>query len=558
MSDRGEKKFIRGVMILTPATLLAKIIGLFYKIPLLHIVGVEGMAYFLSAYHVYSLLFVLFASGLPTALSLLVSRCVAAGEGRGVPRVFAVSLGVFFTLGFGFSALLLLFSEEVAAALAMRAAARSLAAIAPALFLSAFNGAVRGLFQGHRNMLPTALSEVTEAAGKLIFGIAFARKASALGADAAGIAAAAVLGITVGVLLASLLLLAALLACQRQLFCRDEGEVAKPHIRAVLAALLRIALPITVSASVMSLVSLTDTVLISARLQAIGYAPGAANALYSSFGNLAVPLYNLVPSLLSPVALSLTPALGAAFASKNGEGAQRAFSTALRLVALVALPAALGLSAFAYPILSLLYRGQGQAIAVAAPLLSILAPAVLPAALISLTAAALQAAGHTVLPLCSMLSGAAVKLLSEALLLTFGAINIYGAPISTLLCNLTVLAINLAAMRRVMPTRLHLSRDLLRPLLAAVLAVAAGALPYRLLFGTFGNAWWLTVGALLLVVLAYAALALLLRAVEKEDIIGLPCGELLVQILTKMHFLREETKNDERRKVKADFGKGYI
>ncbi|MBQ2757194.1 MAG: hypothetical protein IJF31_01800, partial [Clostridia bacterium] len=72
-SPGRENKLMRGVMILTPATLLAKIIGLFYKIPLLAIVGVGGMAYFLAAYHVYSLLFVLCAAGLPTALSLLVS-----------------------------------------------------------------------------------------------------------------------------------------------------------------------------------------------------------------------------------------------------------------------------------------------------------------------------------------------------------------------------------------------------------------------------------------------------------------------------------------------------
>jgi len=157
---------MRGVMILTPATLLSKVIGLFYKIPLLHIVGVEGMAYFLSAYHVYSLLFVFSAAGLPSALALLVSRRVAM-EGTGaVLRLFSVSLGVFLLIASAGTAALFFFASDIAAGLSMPESALSLMAIAPALLLSVFTGAVRGVFQGHHDMLPTAVSEVIEAVGK--------------------------------------------------------------------------------------------------------------------------------------------------------------------------------------------------------------------------------------------------------------------------------------------------------------------------------------------------------------------------------------------------------
>ena len=96
--ERMGERPLRGVAVLTPAMLLAKIIGLFYKIPLIAVVGVAGMAYFLSAYHVYSMLFLVFASGLPTALSLLVSRAAVTDEGA-VGRIFSVSLGLFLGLG---------------------------------------------------------------------------------------------------------------------------------------------------------------------------------------------------------------------------------------------------------------------------------------------------------------------------------------------------------------------------------------------------------------------------------------------------------------------------
>ncbi len=547
---------MRGVMILTPATLLAKVIGLFYKIPLLLIVGVGGMAYFLSAYHVYSLLFVLSAAGLPTALSLLVSRAAAGGQQYAVGRIFGVSLTTFFLLGAAGTLFLILFAEEIAAGLAMREAAYALVAIAPALVLSAFTGAVRGLFQGFHNMLPTALSEVIEAVGKLVFGILFAFLAKNNGADVPTVAAAAVFGITVGVALSALVLAIAMLLYRKQLFCAERKVL--PARRQVLADMLRVALPVTVGASVMSLVSLVDTVLISNRLQAIGYAPAIANAMYSSYGNLAVPLYNLVPALLAPITLSLTPTLSAACAAGDGESAGVAFGKALRLTALVVLPASLGLAVFAKPILSLLYMGQEAAVAVAAPLLAVLAPALLPAVLIALAGAALQASGRASVPVYAMLAGAVVKLLTEALLLSLPTVNILGAPLSTLACNITVLAIDLAALSRTVPVALFTPQAFLRPFVAAALAVSGGGLSYAAMTRLCGVAIWQMPLTLLLVVLLYALLALSFGAVLKEDLEEMPGGKPICRFLIKCNLLHEVKNNDKRRKITADFGEGHI
>ena len=126
----GQKKLLRGVLVLMPAALFSKVVGMFYKIPLLFIVGVEGMAYFLAAYHVYSLLFVLSATGLPTALSLLISRAIARGEGQAVGRIFRVALALFFGLGLAGSVWLLWAAEPLAARLSMGDAAAALRAIA--------------------------------------------------------------------------------------------------------------------------------------------------------------------------------------------------------------------------------------------------------------------------------------------------------------------------------------------------------------------------------------------------------------------------------------------
>ena len=277
----GQKKLLGGVLLLLPATVFSKLVGLFYKIPLILIVGVEGMAYFLAAYHVYSLLFVLSATGLPTALALQVSRAVAAEKRRAVRRILGVAMLLFLLLGAGGTALLFFCAPQLAKAIAMADAAAAVAAISPALLLAAFIGAVKGYFQGLGQMLPTAVSEVLEAAGKLIFGLLLALYAKGQGMSAPLVAAYAIFGITAGLLLAALVLLLWLTVSLFRERSRD-GE-RPPARRAVLGELLRHALPITVSASVMSLVSLIDTALISGRLQSTGMAPSAANALCRFF-----------------------------------------------------------------------------------------------------------------------------------------------------------------------------------------------------------------------------------------------------------------------------------
>lgn len=541
-----------GVLILTPATLLSKLIGLFYKVPLLRIVGVEGMAYFLSAYHVYSLLFVLAAAGLPTALSILVARLIAKGEGERISFLFGVATALFFALGVIGSLLIWLLSDRIAAALSMREAALSLAAIAPALALATLSGAIRGLFQGHGNMLPTAAAEVTEACGKLVFGILFASRAAAAGQSVAAISAAAVLGITVGMALSTLLLVVWMIASRKQLFC---GR-ARGTFFSTAKELLRVALPITVGSLVTSIVSLVDTALISSRLQAAGFAPSAANALYSTYGNLAVPLYNLVPALLSPIILSLTPVLSAAFATRDRVAAERTAATGLRLVGLIALPASFGLAAFSEPILCLIY-GKGAAVKVAAPLLSLLAPAVLMAVLTALLSAVLQSAGRPTVPFFAMLTGGGVKLLTELLLLARPAVNILAAPISTLACNATVLLILLVAASPHL-RNVSLTRELVPAFLAAVAATASGVLFRFWLFRLCENEPHVTVTLLGVTVVAYLLYALLFRVFCREELLFLPFGKRLVPLLEKKHLLREVEKHDKRTKAARDLAKKGI
>ena len=198
----------------------------------------------------------------------------------------------------------------------------------------------------------------------------------------------------------------------------DRGEMPKlsdtqtpSDATPILRPLLATAIPVTLSAGVISLTKCVDLALILRRLQAVGYTAAEANALYGCYSTLAVPVFNILPSLTTSIALSATPALSAAL-QKGKEGEQELRKTAassMGLTLAVAVPAGLGISVFAEDILSLLFAGQPAAVAQAAPWLSCLGLSVPAACLITVTGAMLQAAGKANRPIVSMLLGVGVK-----------------------------------------------------------------------------------------------------------------------------------------------------
>ena len=75
------KELVGGTFSLAVSTIIVKILGLIYKIPLSSILGDEGMGYFNSAYTVYAFFYLLCSAGVPKAVMILVSEANARGKG---------------------------------------------------------------------------------------------------------------------------------------------------------------------------------------------------------------------------------------------------------------------------------------------------------------------------------------------------------------------------------------------------------------------------------------------------------------------------------------------
>ena len=524
-----KRRLVSGVMILTAGNIIVKLIGMIYKVALQRTIGDDGMGYFNCAYTIYDLFLIISTAGLPVALSILISRSRADGSLADTKKIFRTALGFFFSIGAVGCAIIFFLSRRFAIWVGNPAAYTCIAAIAPVLLFICMTSAMRGYFQGAQNMTPTALSQITEAAGKLVFGLLFAYVAIKKGKSISTVAAYVILGLGVA---SALGMICTFLA---KLFEKKEPSSAEGTLstKSILKALIRTAIPITISASVLAVTNVFDLAVIMRRLQETGLSVEQANNLYGNYTALAVPMCNLPPVLIYPIGLAIIPYISSALQRNDRETAKKVGASSIKACALIGLPCSLGLSLLAGPILLIFY--EEESVEKAAALLMVLGFSCFFVGLVSVTNAILQSYSHERLPIISMAAGAAVKLLSSYLLI--GKIGIIGAPISSVLCYITISLINMIFVIRAAGIFPKIYDSFVRPFFCALLCAAAGLLVNTLL-SKLGTSRFFTLIAIAVSVVVYASLLILLRAIKREELELIPGGKALAKLLCKMKLLK--------------------
>ncbi len=517
-SHRAPGGFLSGVLVLSVSTVLVKVIGLAYKIPMMAQLGAVGMGYFNSAYEIYAVLCVISTAGLPVALSMLIAAKREGGAEHQIGRIYRSAWTVFLVLGLLGSGVMLALAKPIARAIGNEQAYACILAVAPALLMICLASAVRGYFQGLGDMMPTALSQLIEAMGKLVFGVWFASVAMKRGLPIEWVAACAIFGLTLGTVLSALYLALA------KWIGRFRAEKSHQSIRSggsSVTELLRIAIPITLGSALMSLTRMVDMTFMMHRLQDIGYSSLATNAIYGSYTTLAVPVFGLIPALITPITLVLVPQLSAAIERKDGAGQVRLTDDSIRLTVLLGMPASFGIAVFASPILSILFSGQWEAIDMAAPLLAVLGASILFSGLITTTNAVLQAYRKPMLPILSMGAGLLVKAVSAYILIGMPEVGAYGAPISTFLCNLCVSGINICFLNRCVPKSdrsLGMMQLYGKPMLASAASVTLSAWCYHRAAELWEGELFAFLIAVGVAAAAYLILIFLMKIVTFDDI----------------------------------------
>ncbi len=536
LASSHKATFFGGVAVLAVANLLVKVFGFLYKVPLNRVLGDE-MANVNAAYSVYTLLYMISTAGIPVAVSVLISEARAEGHRRALTRIFRVALFALALIGALGTAGMLAFAFPISLANSGGDAYLCLLAIAPALFFICITSVLRGYFQGFGQMTPTAVSGVIESSLKMALGLVLVRLVLRHGGDSRLAAAYSVFAITVGIACGTLYLGMTYLRRQKEGVLPLAGDGASlPSYRSLLFRILKISVPIALASGVLSFSSLIDGQMLRPLLTDYYGDAALAKAVFSDYSTGAVTLFNLPAVFVYPIASVLVPYITAARVRGRGEESVEYIASAIRMAALLSLPAALGMSVLARPILSVVFLGDADMAIHAGGLLSLLALAVFPLSLLAVTGAVLQAFGEQGKPLFSMLAGVLLKI--AVLLFLTPRIGALAAPLGTLLFYLVALFVNLCFMVRTCPRLPSLLRECAPAILASLLSSLGAYLAFHA-----AQELSKTVALLLAVAVAaviYFVLVLLLGGIRSEDLLLLPKGEKIAKFLSRHHLLKTE------------------
>lgn len=491
-----------------------KLAGLLFTLPIGNLLGGEGMGYFYSAYDIYNMFAVLASAGLPVAVSRMVSETLVSGNTDEAERIYTVSARIFTVIGAVIAAIMFFGAGLLAGVIGNPNSALSIRVLAITAFCAFVMSALRGYFQGHSNMIHTAVSQVIEAFAKLILGCAMAYILMRTELSYVGGSAGAILGVSIGAVLAVVYLLffkklAAKNVVPSGMPVRSDRKLAKE--------LFRIAIPVSLGASVMSLVNLVDTAVIMNVLQdTLGYTYEDANWLYGVFGN-AKKIFNFPSAFIVPFSVSILPALTAAYTAKDRDGVAKNMTTCFKYALMLALPAGVGITILASPIMHIIYFNIPEEADAGAPLLAVFGIAVILYAVVSISGAILQAFGQVNKPLISLCVGGVIKCVLNAVLVAVESVNIMGAPIATCVCYVVMIGMNLFFLRKYLAGCGAIILNTVKTLAASVV-MGAGA---YVIFNPLTDLIGVRKGGLLAIVAAmviYAVLVILFRIVTVKEL----------------------------------------
>lgn len=530
MSQTSKKQtFLHGAALLTLSTVLVKVIGALYKIPLNAIIGEQGYSYFSTAYQIYSVLLLVSTAGLPVAMSRMVSQASSLGNYNQVRRVYSAARVLFLSLGLISSLLMTGFCHQLADFQHQPDSWAAIAALGPCAFLASLLSTQRGFFQGQSNMIPTAISEVIEALCKLLIGVPLAILLLRLSNSLAYAAAGAILGVTIGSLTSALYM--SVLQRREYRLMPKTDEKPESYGR-VIRQLLAIAVPITIGSAGLQSLYLVETNLFMGQL--LTFNTQAQADTVKGVYDMALTIYNLPCALLAPITISIIPAITAHLTQCNAAGVRTTEESAARVTTLIALPCAVGLFLLGEPVMALIGRYSDAQLPLAGDCLSVLGIGLYFYAVTQLTNAILQAHAHATIPVVHILLAGLAKLVIVYILSGNPNIGVVGVGVGSALCNVCVAVLNLLAIRRLVPQKPALVRNLMRSLVPSVImgvAVYACWKGMQYLLGADSSRVLLCAVPIFVGVLVYAFAAVRCKAITREDCLLLPKGERIANLL---------------------------
>lgn len=580
-----KQGFLSGAFILVMATVVVKVIGMFFKIPLTELLGGDGMGYFSTAYSLFNPISAIAITGLPVAVARIVAENGAKGNYRNIKKLFKITAVLFSVLGIlGFLAILI-FAKPFSQSVYNPGAYYALTAIAPAMLLACLMSIFRGYYQGLHNMFPTAISQVTEAIFKLVcgyllanvvlnyglssfqdsgevFGVVVSSRTEALSVTLPFAAAGAISGIALSTAFGFIYLLI-YHKVKGDTITKEDISLSPPEAKTshLLRDLLKIAVPVTLAALVTNLTTLIDVSSIMQRIsvavkdnseviygmydglipETVVYSGNLPNYLYGIYNSMVVTVYNLVPAVIAGVGISALPMVTDAFERNDRLQLKNSIESVLRIGSFFAMAAGLGIFALARPILQVLFYSRAMEIEIATPLLSMMGITCIFSALCLPIYNMLQGIGKASSTVWIMLAGGVVKLIINYMLAARADINIMAAPIGSLCCYVVILTLSLTVLLTSSKLRVNLWKIFAKTLLCAAIC-AVSAKGTHVILSKFISGGRLVQVGMLAVSIAVGGIFYLIslfftKTITKNDVFMLPKGKNIAKVLEKLKII---------------------
>ncbi len=569
---------------MTAGMLIVKIMGAFFKIPLAMILGGEGQGYFTSAYNIYNPIYALATAGLPIAVARMVSGDVARKRYKDVKKIHKISTRIFLLTGFIGMLLMILGSFMFARVSHAPGVVYSIFMLAPTVLFSCMISSYKGYYEGLRNMVPTAVSEIIESIGKVVFGVGisygvmqygmkeyaqngtvfgkvYETEEMARGALLPFGSAGAVLGITLGSIAGYLYMVIKYKKTGDGITKQDIDESPEPRTaKRLMRMIWDISLPIGLGAIIMNLAGVVDSLLVQNRLADImlnnpnallnqynGIIPqgvidrGTTHTfLWGCFGIMST-ITMLIPAISQGIAISALPSVTTAWVKGKKEDVQNNIESIFKLTTLISVPAGLGLSFLSYPVMDLVYGSARSGadmgeVYVAARIMSIAGIAVIFASISTPLCSMLQAVGRADLPVKMLTIGVLVKVLLNYTLVGIPEINIQGASVGTLVCYVFVCVSVFYFLCREAKIRPNMVSTIVKPLFCGVCCATAAYASQGLLSRVISYKLS-TIIAIIIAVIVYVLTLLLSKTLSEADLKMLPKGDKIFKMLKRYNWI---------------------
>ncbi|MCD7824869.1 MAG: polysaccharide biosynthesis protein [Clostridiaceae bacterium] len=540
--------FIKQGSILALTSIIVRVIGMVYRIPLANILGDEGNGVYSAAYEVYNILLIISSYGMPMAVSKMVSAKCEQKKYKNAYRIFRCSV-LFSMFTGGAAALFVYFGADMLEAnffSKYHGIAIPLRVLAPTIFIVAVMGTFRGLFQGKKTMMPTAVSQLFEQIVNAFVSVAAAfflmRGHSDSPEKAAWGAAGGTLGTCLGAVTAFVILILIYLLYRPVIKKQEQRDAAsvKETLGMTYKLILATIVPIVLSQTVYQLSGIIDVTVFNMAMGQKGYDAQEVSTLLGVYSTKYRVLVNVPIAISTAIASSMIPGLVASMMKKDIKEVHHKIRSAVRFNMIIAFPSAMGLSVLAIPIIRLLFPSSDYVLG--GTMLMTGSACVVFYALSTVTSGVLQSIDKMNLPVIHSLISLILHVILVYVLLKYTTLGVFALVVGNVTYPMLVCYLNGRSVTKAVGYREDVVKTYCIPFLASCVM---GVVTYGVYYGLF----WLTsriyiaiVPAILAAVAVYFAVVLKLGGLNRQELYEFPMGRRLSIAADRFHLLREEER----------------